>query len=826
MDWLRARCMIVLLSVLVPCQVLLADNDSAAEQQQRFELNIPAQPLSAALNALSVATRSQILATSSVLEGQTSRAVNGRLTVIQALQSMLADSGLTVTKTGKNSYTIAFPKQTDLWQPMEEVRVTGTRREGYIIKHSDALGVALEIQKMPASLTVISDDLLEDIGARDLASVLIYSPGIANADTGGQNRENFNIRGFEQTETYINGVRQSISSVGIRAIETVERVEILKGPSGVEASMTSPGGFINIITKKPQDEFAAELFVGGGDYNFFRIGGDITGPIIEGVLSGRLIAAYQQKQFWRDGQDDRPVTTIAPSIKWSIHSSTELLVEYEYSKQDDPLDRGVVYIEGAGLKDNFLPRTFSVHGDNDKNEAETHRVDIALTHRFNDALSAQVYYQYTEQSTHELAFRDSDFDCCSLYLDDGITFSGNPIIDLYFSDFGVELESETVQADVTADFYVGSVRHMFNGGWSTSDNESIDVDENRDFIYGEYAHTLDIFNPDNRQSPNQVGSFVDPENVEGDTIDSLFGQWAVEWTEQLRTVISVRYDDVEFFERQQINGIGPLALALLEADFAPDPIELESRKVSDDILSYRFGFSYDISQNLTAFAGYSVTGEPQIGFTRSGSSLDPVESSSYEAGLKFTLFDGKAMSTLTAYFLEREEIAIADPSNTPDDDFLLPLGSAEIMGIEFEVVGKVSTDISIFGGISYQESEITQSDEPVIGNTFANIPRIQASAFVNYNASAIGLSGLDISLGVVHQGDREANSGNQYELPAYTRVDVAAGYTFANDLEIRLNVENIFDETYYTSAQDSIFGSDQVAVGDRRLYQITATKRF
>ncbi|MBI1392394.1 MAG: TonB-dependent receptor [Alphaproteobacteria bacterium] len=96
----------------------------------------------------------------------------------------------------------------------------------------------------------------------------------------------------------------------------------------------------------------------------------------------------------------------------------------------------------------------------------------------------------------------------------------------------------------------------------------------------------------------------------------------------------------------------------------------------------------------------------------------------------------------------------------------------------------------------------------------------------NYNWRRFGLSGLDTNLGVLYQSEREANSANEFQLPGFVRVDLAAGYTFKNDLQVRVNIQNIFDETYYTSAQDRIFGAGQVAVGDRRLFQVTATKRF
>lgn len=709
----------------------------------------------------------------------------------------------------------------------EQVVVIGSRENGYSIPSTNVLGLSIETTKLPASISVLSDDLLEDLGARDLNSIITFVPGLANADNGGAGTENFLIRGFPQTQTFVNGIRQSTFAEGIRAIDTIERVQVLKGPSGVEAGLASPGGFVNIITKKPEDEFSAEVYVSAGDFGFFRAGGDVTGTVIEERVTSRVIAAYENKQWWRDGQDDRPILTIAPSFSVSLLDSTDLLLEYEYVDQDDPLDRGVIYIEGAGLEGNFLPRTFSFHGDQDTLEAITHRFDASLSHEFNRALSARVYYQRIDQETTESSFRNADSEGDgALFQSDGLTFSGNSVIDVFFADFGAEYETETLQLDLTAEFRSGSVGHFLSVGGAMARNENVFTDNDRDFVYGDYLDSLDVFDPINNRPPTLRDQFVAPNFVLGDEIGSIFAQWIAEWSPRIRTVGSIRFDDISFFEREDIAGISPDALAQLQLNAGPDPVELFSDGYDDEIVSFRVGGSVDLTSRLTSFVGYSEAGEPQNGFTRSGSAVDPVMSSAIETGLKWKIGEDNALVTISVYHLERSGIALSDPSNLPMENFLLPLGSAEISGLEVEAIGKFATDLSVFGGVSIQDSKITASDQDVVGNRFANTPDLQASAFATWNGSSFSLPQVDASVGLVYQGDRAANSGNDYQLPSYFRLDFAIGYIFENDVELRLNIENALDETYYTAAQDSIFGADQVAVGDRRLFQLTATKRF
>ncbi|MEN7548157.1 TonB-dependent siderophore receptor [Rapidithrix thailandica] len=712
---------------------------------------------------------------------------------------------------------------------LDEVVVTGTREQGYIVPYTNALLTPIKTVEAPASISILSDNFLEDIGARNISTVVTYVPGVSNADNGGGQVENVIIRGFPQSENYINGIRQYRTPEGIRAIETIERVQILKGPAGVEASVTSPGGFMNIITKKPKDTFAAEVFLGGGNHNFLRAGGDVTGSLVKDKLKGRIIAGYQQRQFWRDGQGKRPYVTIAPSVDWKIINNTNLIVEYEYNWANDPLDRGTIYLEGAGLKDNFLPRTFTFHGDDDDYKIKSNRLDLSLNHKLSDKITVSLKYHNFSQKTQESSFRNADAEAGygPLFKEDGVTFSGQSVVPVFFAEVGADLKTETTQLNITGNFTNEGIGHIFYLGGSLANSKATYVDADRDFIYGIFENQIDVFHPNNNQKPTKVGENVRPNFVVGDDISSVFGQWTGQWAPKFRTVVSLRYDKIKVLSEQSIDGIGAKALAMLENQNAPNPIRLYNGSYEDELISLRLGSSYDISESLTGFIGYSSSSEPQSGVTRKGKAIEPIRANSFEGGLKWLLFNDKAMATTSVYFLERKNIAVSDPQNTPEERFLLPLGSAQIKGIEVELTGKLTKDLSFFGGMSVQDSEVTESDKDIVGNRFANIPLFQFSGFANYNAESIGLPGLDLGLGVVHQGEREANSGNQYQLPAYTRFDLALGYTFKNDLQIRGNLFNVFDTVYYTSAQDNILrGSDQIMVGDKRLFQITLTKKW
>lgn len=714
-----------------------------------------------------------------------------------------------------------------------EILVTGTRQQGYVVSTTSALGLPIETSRLPASVSILSDQLLEDLGARTLANVLPYVAGVSNGDNRGVNTDEFVIRGFAGTNNYINGIRNVLTAEGRPALETVERVEIVKGPAGVEGSLTSPGGFVNIITKKPRAEFGAEVFASIGDYGFLRVGGDVTGPLAGEALTARLIASYENKQHWRPGRTKRPVFTFAPSLNWRIGEATNLLVEYELRRQNDPLDRGTIHVRGAVPDSDFLPRDFAFHQRVDSLDLTNQRLDLDLTHSFTDGLQARIHYQRISQRDQQIAARNADSEGGgSLFGPDGLTFSGDPVINVFSGSSGSRLDAEIFVGELKAQFAVGGTDHAVVAGGSAARNTDNFSSFDGDFLYLDGSVPFNVFEPTDRLTRDQLGvgangsQIVFSDFVRGDRIDSAYGQWLGSWTPRFRTVVSVRRDWIETFAREDLTGIAPDVLAKGVADGTVNPDALFSEQSQENILSLRIAGSFDMTEALTAFAGYAKTGEPQSGFQRSGDAVGTIRNSAIEGGLRLRLAEGRAIASLTAYRISQGNIAIADPTNSPQESFLVPLGSARISGLEFELVGKLTDAVSIFSGISLQNSKITESDEAIVGNRFPNVPRFQASAFVNWNAAAVGLAALDIGLGVSHQGERQANSGNEYQLPAYTRVDLGISYAIAYGLDARLQVNNLFDVTYYTAAQDSIFGSDQVGVGDRRLVQFTVTKRF
>ncbi len=650
---------------------------------------------------------------------------------------------------------------------LDRIVVSETRADdSYAADSIDALGFPLPPQQLPATVNVLTDDFLCDTRATRLDDVISYIPGVTLDENGGWTDDTPLIRGFSGTTVYVNGLRFG----GSRFLpDNIARVEVTKGPAGSETGVAEPGGVVNIVTKQPQRERAAQVYGALGDYGYRKLGGDVTGALnASRTLQGRLVAAYEEGAEWRRGRPDTtPRWSITPSLNWDYADGSRVLVEFERYRRDDAQDRGILYLEGA-WPGGFAPREWSFHQENGRNEHEVDRFDLTVDHRFNDAISARLRYQHLDYSYRVQEFRNAESEPAEgdgdLYDDDGLSWNGNRVIPIFWADWAEDDDQDAAQAELRAQFAAGAARHDVTAAIGTYRKSGSFVSRER-----VNDNVVDIFDLDNDQQPVFTGDNGVFRDVLEERIDSLSARWLGEWTPRWRTIVGVRRDEA-------------------------DLLSFGSRSRAETT-SYRVAASFDVGDHHTLFAGYSNAFVPQTGVTRSGAQVDPTRARSLEAGLKSSLAGGRALWTNTVFRIRQDDLSAADPSNEDFESFVLPFGSAQVQGFESELSGRLGEHLQVRGGVALLDSEILDNPDGYAGNRFANIARVQLSAFATYRWSALGLPKLGTSLGAIHVGAREANSGNTITLPSYTLVNLGADYEFGERLTVSLFVSNLLDET-------------------------------
>jgi len=350
------------LAVIVCCAALTT---GAPAQEQPADLNIPPQSLAAALDALTQQTGLQPFYTDASVQGLKSSGIVGRYDLREAVEKLLAGTGLSYRFTGPKTVAIKKPEQvaanevtepsTGKEQPKEssepqevtlpEMTVTAkpTDATSYSVPNATtATKTDTPIMETPVSIQVIPQQVLRDQQAIRLSDALKNVSGV-QPSFAFTNREGFTLRGFDNSAhgggaQYRDGFRVQES---ILSLANAERVEVLKSPASVLFGRIEPGGLINIATKRPLASPYYALEQQFGSFDTYRTTLDATGPITQdGTLAYRLNFEYLDQDSFRDFVAiDR--TFVAPSLTWQPSGRTQIDLDFIYQDEDSDIDDGI-----------------------------------------------------------------------------------------------------------------------------------------------------------------------------------------------------------------------------------------------------------------------------------------------------------------------------------------------------------------------------------------------------------------------------------------------------------------------------------------------------
>jgi iron complex outermembrane recepter protein len=670
------------------------------------------------------------------------------------------------------------------------------------------LGGALPVREVPATVHVVGADLWRDSGARTLEAILPYVPGVNPTDNGGGVQDALAIRGFTALNWYLDG-RKSIGIYGVpmRVMpETLERIEILKGPAGAELGIGEPGGSVLLVSRRPERQSSGSAAVTVGEDEYRRFSGDVTGPVgRDGDLQMRLIAAYEEPPEWRNGRpEDAHRYVLAPALRLETDHAGTFDLSYQRAYDNSPQDRGIIYLEGA-FPGGFAPRDWSFHQSTSQAQNAVDRLSLAHSATWTARLSTRVSVEYQKHLFQLREFRNADSEPGGpLYNADGVTWTGERRLPIFFDDWNIDTES--IGLHVEADWSIDAAGDQI----VTAGLRSMDQRAKGRYAYWQNANSIDILDPDNHQTPIITGTDGTYADRTGITEQGAFLRWRGDWSERLRTIASASFTDYDYGTVGAFEGV---------TDF-------ESSYDSQTV-AWRVGGSWDVVAGVAIFAGVSDGYVPQGGSMRSGEAVQPIHDQAVEAGVKAAL--GKTLLlTIAGYAMERSDLTANDPANSGAESFLINAGAARIMGVEAELVGQVGRWWDVRAGGALARSEITERpDQPdVVGNQFANTPRVQAATSIRHDWGWTDLDGVTTAVGCQLIGDRYGNAGNTITLPSYTLIDASIAWSFAPGSRLSIQATNLFDETAYTGMQDSGSVADQVMVAPRRNVSVTLAHAF
>ncbi len=650
---------------------------------------------------------------------------------------------------------------------LNEVVINGQKNKYVEKKVSSSLHIKTPIKELAQNVQVISSDLLDD------QQVINMLDGITRNVSGVTLVEHWghfarvNMRGF-RIPAFRNGVNvQDTWGPLVEDAFMIDQIEFVKGPAGFMMASGEPGGFYNVVTKKPVAQPIGKVSLMEGSFGTYRGTLDLGGKLTKNEkLLFRFNALYQNVGTHRD-YDDSKRYGIAPSLLFKVTDKTKFLVEFNAQNAESSIGSAYVFApsdSGFGSLDRDFTFIDSSYPSSDIREVSLLN---EITHDFNENWSFKAKYVYMD------------------YNQEGYTiwpyvFEDNGDARRFVSNWDAISQGQYFQTYLSGEFNTGSIKHNVLGGFDFTDKNYW-----ADWFQGDYIDSatqpFNVYNP-------VYGNVTLPTVNRSVALKNRTGVYTY------GNIVRSGYvqDELQFFDNK------------LRVTLAARYTELviQGNEDKDTKITPRFGLSYDITPTLTVYGLYDESFLTATGIARPGNTFDPISANDIEGGLKKTFFDGKLKSSLSAYLITKKNIAVIDPNNAAGENFSVQLGEVQSKGIEFDLQGQITPELNAVLNYANTNIEITKDTDPNnIGNRIAGHAKHITNGWLNYNFNERStFKGFGISLGYQYQIDRSSwglGADNKSELPDYFRLD--GGLSWKNKkVNIKLNINNILDAYLYS----------------------------
>ncbi|MCC7698146.1 TonB-dependent siderophore receptor [Janthinobacterium sp. EB271-G4-7A] len=681
--------------------------------------------------------------------------------------------------------TLAADPAADKPDAQDVVTVKAERQHYRSLSATGATKTDALLMDLPQSVRVLTGDLLRDAGVTTLAGALDLASGIAKQSPLGGLWDSYAMRGFTGDPNFgsdymVNGFSSSRGYNGMRDGGNTQAIEVLKGPASALYGRGEPGGTVNITTKKPKfaPEYSAD--VSFGSFQTRRAALDLTGPL-SATIAYRLNAAHEEGHSFRDTlKVERSL--FSPSFLWLLGEHTTVSYEIEAVRQRAPFDRGVVAVNGQlGLVP--VSRFLGEPGDGPMTVKSLGQ-QLFIHHALSEDWTVQAGASYRDS---ELSGYSTE---ANKLLADGRTLNRQR----RHRDFSATDVSARVE--VLGKFRTGALAHEVLAGIDAYhfDDHRVQLRRNPSAAN---AYAIDIFNPAYGGKADPLALSIDTQ--EGQKARGLYAQDQLDLGAQWKALVGVRHDTYT-------------------QDVTNNRLNVSNRQ-SLSATSPRAGLVYQPSTMWSLYASAAKGFRPNSGISIANQAFPAERSRSYELGAK--LETGKLTGTVAVYDIRKSNVLTTNPANT---DFAIAAGEVGSRGLELDVSGEVARGLRVSGAYAYTNATVTRGDNTIVtGSRFANVPRHSANLLATQQF-ALDTGTASVGGGVQYVGERlgDVAVSSQFTLPAYTTARLLASYSPNAQLRLALNVENLFNRSYYASSYSQLW----VAPGAERTVTLHAHYRF
>ena len=628
------------------------------------------------------------------------------------------------------------------------------------------------IHETPQSISVVSRDVVEDLGATRLQDALDYAGGVGRANNfGGQGLTTFTVRGFTTGEFYRNGFPINRGYPNMPDANTIERLEVLRGPASMLYGRGDPGGTFNVVSKQPLAERTVTLGSQVSDQGMRRGTLDASGPLDEqGNLAYRLNLVGEGGDTFRDHVETERYG-IAPVVNWQVNDTTRLTFEGDFMRNNHPLDRGVTHYPGQ--RGTASSDTFFGEKDAGKLHNDNNMLQVRFEHMLNDDWTLAGGTQWLDGTLQGNAVEGNGIGA------DGRTLGRN------FNYRKLEWTDRDFQLNLTGHFSTGGFEHTLLTGVEYEDYDYQSIIQRS--AAGAGAYPIDIFEPVYGQ-PRPALTRTPTNDQENLKTFGVFVQDQVALTERLKLLAGARF---ERFEHEY-------------ESFVPQtPSGSRNWEVTDHAVTPRLGVLYDLTDTVAVYANTARSFKPNNGASRQGGGFKPEEGKSYEVGVKWEALDRQLSVDAAVYQIEKRNVLTTDPV---DSTFSVAAGEVRSRGFDLNVAGNLTPEWRMIGGYAYVDAEVTKDASIPSGTRLLNVPEHSFSLLNVYEFQDGGLKGLGLGVGAKYVDERAGQTAaNAFSMDSYTVVDLLGYYKVNERIRLNLDLKNLFDADYEEGAFGNVY---------------------
>ncbi|MFJ2691742.1 TonB-dependent siderophore receptor [Pseudomonas sp. NPDC087336] len=797
-QWLGVSALSFAALALLPLNGAMAAQASTP-QGTLFSFSMVAKPLPQALSDFSHVTGISVVYTDEAPYGLTAPALNGQLSAEQALQRLLSGSGLTSRRIDGHTMVLE-PQPTEGALNLSATTITSVMEQSTSYQPpptSSVMRASTPLQEIPQTVNVVPAQVIRDQAPRNLDDALANVSGITQGNTLGSTQDSVMTRGFGDNR---NGsiMRDGMPVVQGRGMNaTVDRVEVLKGPASLLYGIQDPGGVVNMVSKQPELDPYNALTLRGSTYGEGKNGSggtfDSTGALGDSGFAYRMVLDHEDEDYWRNYGVHRE-TLVAPSLAW-FGESTQLTFAYEHREFLTPFDRGTV----IDPRDNHpldIPRDRRLDEPFNNMEGRSDLYHFQADHDLNDNWKAHFGYSWNRETYDASQVRVTAIDTSKGTLTRSMDGTQNAISTDRFTT--ASLEGKVDVAGMQHDLVLGvddEYRKIYRADLIRQ--KSLTTFSYLDPVYG-------------REVPGTTVSPADSAQTDILRSDSVFLQDSIHLTDQWILVAGGRFQEYDQYAGKGV------------------PFKANTDSNGQKWVP-RAGLVYRYTNELSFYGSYTESFKPNSTIAPlSGSStvldgsIAPEEAKSWEVGARLEM-PGRVTGNIALFDIKKRNVLVANAEGPVT--LYSAAGEVRSRGLEVDLSGQLTDHWSMIGSYAYTDAEVTE--DPVYkGKQLQNVAKNSGSLSAVYDfGSVIGGDQLRVGAGARYVGERAGNAVNDFNLPSYTVADAFATYDTQLDgqrVKFQLNVKNLFDRTYYTSAASRFF----VSMGDSRQVTLSSTLEF